>query len=254
MNYVLMIHAAESRFATLAPDQVEAVMQAYGKYTKDLFATGRAGDCAALEATNTATHVQVRDGKRIVKDGPFAETREQLGGYYAFAAKDEAEAIEWAAKIPDAEGGTIEVRPVPEYGGAPKEGMGSRATPPEAKGRKEYLLLIYEAEARWAKLSEAEMGKIFAAYGAFSASLKAAGQFIAGDQLDTVRKAKSVGLTGGKRVVKDGPFAETREQLGGYYRVFAKDLDEAISMAVRIPAAETGTIEIRPVMDTSAYD
>ena len=250
MHYVLMIHAAESRFATLSKEQGEAVMQAYGQYTKDLFATGRAGDCAALEGTHTATTVQLRDGKRVVKDGPFAETREQLGGYYAIDAASEEEALSWGAKIPDAKGGTIEVRPiVPAQAPAPKID-GKKLDP---KAYKEYLLLIYEAEARWMTMSEAEQGATFARYGAFSKALKESGQFIAGEQLDTVRKAKSVSVDGDKRVVKDGPFAETREQLGGYYRVLARDLDEAIALASKIPAAETGTIEIRPVMDTSAY-
>jgi len=249
MNYVLLIHAAESRFATLTPAQSEAIMQDYGKYTQDLFATGKAGDCAALEPSHTATHVQVRDGKRIVKDGPFAETREQLGGYYAIRAESEAEAIDWAAKIPDANGGTIEVRPLPAYQGGGEEAPYS----PDGKGQKEYLLLIYEPEARWATMAPADANATFGRYMAFSKSLKEQKKFIAGERLDTVKKAKSVGVTEGKRVLRDGPFAETREQLGGYYRVFAKDLDEAIAFAAQIPAAETGTIEVRPVMDTSAY-
>jgi hypothetical protein len=248
MNYVLMIHAAEARFATMTKASIEAVMQAYGTFTKDLMGTGRAGDCAALEATSTATSVQIRDGKRIVKDGPFAETREQLGGYYAFNAENDAEAHAWAARIPDAKGGTIEVRPVVEMTSSPIE-----SAKVDPKAFKEYLLLVYEAESNWASLSEAEQGAIFQRYGEFSKSLRAAGQFLAGEQLDTIQKAKSVSVDGDRRVVRDGPFAETREQLGGYYRVLARDLDEAIKLATRIPAVETGTIEIRPIADTSAY-
>jgi len=251
MHYVLMIHAAESRFATLSKEQGEGIMQAYGKYTKDLFATGRAGDCAALEPTRTATQVRLRDGKRLVQDGPFAETREQLGGYYAIDAKFEEEALEWAAKIPDAEGGTIEVRALPQMPAGATAVTEKLSPAPE--GQKQYLLLIYEPEARWEKMSQAEMGAIFGRYQEFSKGLKASGQFIAGERLDTIKKAKCVSIAGGKRVLRDGPFAETREQLGGYYRVFAKDLDEAIAMAARIPAVETGTIEVRPIMDTSAY-
>ena len=147
MKYVLMIHAAESRFATRSKEQAEGIMQAYGKYTKDLFATGRAGDCAALEPTRTATHVRIRDGKRLVQDGPFAETREQLGGYYAFDASSEDEAIEWAAKIPDADGGTIEVRPLPQMSSG--AAAITKESKPAPEGQKEYLLIIYKAEARW---------------------------------------------------------------------------------------------------------
>lgn len=252
MHYVLMIHASESRFATLSKEQGEAIMQAYGTYTKDLFSTGKAGDCAALEATSTATSVQVRDGKRIVKDGPFAETREQLAGYYAIDAS-EAEALDWAAKIPDAKGGTIEVRPLMIGTMPPRATDNVEAKKADPKNSKEYVLLIYEAEARWATMSDADRNTIYGRYASFTKSLKEGGQFIAGERLDVSRKAKSVSVEGDKRVVRDGPFAETREQLGGYYRVFARDLDEAIAMATRIPAAESGTLEIRPVMDTSAY-
>jgi hypothetical protein len=246
MHYVLMIHASESRYATMTPESIEASMQAYGQFTKDLFATGRAGDCAALESVQTATTVQIRDGKRMVKDGPFAEVREQLGGYYCFEAKAEEEAFAWAAKIPDALGGSIEVRPLV----ASTADAGAKNV---AKEQKQYLLLIYEAESRWATLSPAEASAIFAGYRAFGASIKASGQYIAGEQLESTQKAKCVRNEGGKRHVKDGPFSETREQLGGYYRVFARNLDEAVEMACKLPAAETGTIEIRPVMDTSAY-
>lgn len=112
MQYILLIHASESRFATLSKEGAEAVLQAYGEFSRDLFATGRAGDCAALDPTDTATCVRVREGKRTVKDGPFAETREQLGGYYRLRAKDLDEALAIAARIPAAETGTVEVRPV----------------------------------------------------------------------------------------------------------------------------------------------
>lgn len=249
MHYVLMIHTAESRFASLSPEQHEAMMQDYGAYTKDLFASTKAGDCAALEMSSTATCLQVRDGKRIVKDGPFADTREQLGGYYSLEAASEDEAIAWASKIPGARTGTIEVRPLRHF--TPSEVKDAKKLDP--KTQKQYLLLIYESEASFSGLSEAERNAVYARYREFGGSIRKSGQFIAGDELDTVKNAKTVRVDGDRRVVKDGPFAETREQLGGYYRVLARDLDEALALASRIPAAETGTIEVRPVMDTSKY-
>ena len=176
------------------------------------------GDGAGLEPTHTATHVRIREGKRVVQDGPFAETREQLGGYYTLDASSEEEALEWASKIPDAAVGTIEVRPVRNAVTAP--------TPPDKDGKKEYLLVIYEPEARWASLGEEEAKAIFARYNDFSTSLKQSGRFVAGGQLDGTKKARSVSTKAGERVVRDGPFAETREQLGGYYRILARDLDE----------------------------
>lgn len=249
MQYVLLIHAAESRYAAMSKEATEALMQEYGRYSHDLFATGRAGDCAALEGTHTATSVRVREGKRAVKDGPFAETREQLGGYYVLDAESEEEALAWAAKIPDAKGGTIEVRPVVAMpGGAPE----NKPTA-DPGSHKQYLLLIYESAEARAAGSDAQRQATFGRYLALSADLRKAGKMIAGEPLEPTAKARSVEVKGDERVVRDGPFAETREQLGGYYRVWAKDLDEAIAFAARIPAAETGTVEVRPVMDTSAY-
>ncbi len=252
MHYVLLIHAAESRQATMTPAEGERLHQAYGAYTRELFATGRAGDSAALAPTSTATCVRVREGKRSIKDGPFAETREQLGGYYSLAATSEAEALEWAARIPCADQGTIEVRPIPEMNlpPAPEVPDAEKIDPKQAK---EYLLLIYEDEKIMAGLNEAQLGELYTRYLTFTQEIKATGHHIAGEPLDSIKLAKSVRVEGQKRVVRDGPFAETREQLGGYYRVYARNLDEACALAARIPAAETGTIEVRPVMDTSAY-
>jgi hypothetical protein len=251
MQYVLLIHAAESRYATTTPAEGEAVLQAYGAYTHDLFATGRAGDCAALEPTHTATSVRVREGKRAVKDGPFAETREQLGGYYSLRTESDEEALAWAARIPDARGGTIEVRPLVAMGGPGVETAPAKFT---RATHKEYLLLIYDAPAAWGAMSDAERGAMFSRYNQFSKDLRASGHLVAGEQLDAPTKARNVSVAAdGARVVRDGPFAETREQLGGYYRVWARDLDEAIAFAARIPSAEIGTVEVRPVMNTDAY-
>jgi len=110
-----------------------------------------------------------------------------------------------------------------------------------------YMLLIHDDEKAWAKLSEAERGKIYAEYGQFGQSVKTSGNYLAGAQLQPTTMATSVRVREGKRLVTDGPFAETREQLGGYYLVEAKDLDEAIGIAARIPSAKMGTIEVRPV-------
>jgi hypothetical protein len=245
MNYVLLIYSAESRYGAMSKAEGEAFMQSYVKYSNDFYANPRAGDCAPLEPTSTATSVQVRDGKRIVKDGPFAETREQLGGYYSLDAETDEEAFAWAERIPDATAGSIEVRPIARVQTAPQSAP--------SKTAKSYLLLIYGAEAALSERSDAEKQATSARYDAFTKSLEDAGQFLAGAQLDTVKKARCVSVNGGKRIVRDGPFAETREQLGGYYRITARDLDEAIALAARIPAAETGTIEVRPLMDVSAY-
>lgn len=114
----------------------------------------------------------------------------------------------------------------------------------------QYLLLIYQTEKAWDALTEAERGQAFADYMKFTNDIKASGHFRAGDALQPISTATSVRVRNGKTQTTDGPFAETREQLGGYYLIEAADLDEATKIAARIPDARIGdgVIEIRPVM------
>lgn len=111
-----------------------------------------------------------------------------------------------------------------------------------------YLLLIYENEASLAGLSEAEQGKIFEEYMVYTKDIRKTGHYVAGEALQPISTATTVRVKNGKTLTTDGPFAETREQLGGFYMVEAKDLDEAIRLAARIPASRTGSIEVRPIM------
>jgi hypothetical protein len=113
-----------------------------------------------------------------------------------------------------------------------------------------YLLLIYENEASFAGLSEAEQGQIFQEYMDYSNRIRKSGNYIAGQALQPISTATTVRVKNGKTITTDGPFAETREQLGGFYMVEAKDLDEAIKLATGIPAVRTGSIEVRPIMPT----
>ena len=113
-----------------------------------------------------------------------------------------------------------------------------------------YLLLIYENEADFASISEAEGNKIFAEYMEYTKGIKQNGNLIRGEALQPVATATTVRQRNGKTLTTDGPFAETKEQLGGFYLVEAKDLDEAIKLAGGIPAVRTGSIEVRPIMPT----
>ena len=113
-----------------------------------------------------------------------------------------------------------------------------------------YLLLIYENERAWEGASEADQGKIFQEYMDYTNGIKKKGHYVAGEALQPVSTATTVRVKNGKTLTTDGPFAETREQLGGFYMVEAKDLDEAIKLATGIPAVRTGSIEVRPIMPT----
>jgi len=112
-----------------------------------------------------------------------------------------------------------------------------------------YLLAIYENEKQWESLPQAESKQIIDEYRAFTDAIQKSGNYIAGEALQPTTAATSVRIRDGKRLTTDGPFAETREQLGGFYLVEAKDLDEAIAMAARMPSARWGTIEVRPILD-----
>jgi hypothetical protein len=112
----------------------------------------------------------------------------------------------------------------------------------------QYLLLIYDSEAAWAKMTPADQAGMYQEYGQFTKEITEKGKYVGGNQLQPIASATTVRVRNGKRVVTDGPFAETKEQLGGYYLVDAKDLDEAIALAARIPSARMGSIEVRPIV------
>jgi hypothetical protein len=112
----------------------------------------------------------------------------------------------------------------------------------------QYLLMIYHAEDQWDATSEAEKEKIYGGYRALREDLQKAGKYIGGNQLQPTSTATVVRVRNGKQSMTDGPFAETKEQLAGYFLVEARDLDDALAIAARIPSAATGSIEVRPVV------
>ena len=117
----------------------------------------------------------------------------------------------------------------------------------------QYLLLIYEDEKVWNTLSEAERGKIYGEYMTLTSDIKNSGHWKGGNPLQPVHTATTVRVRDGKVSTTDGPFAETREQLGGYYLVECSDLDEALSIAGRIPSLRAGgAVEVRPLQPPSA--
>ncbi len=116
MRYILLINTDEAVEAARTDEENQAVYGAYGIFTNELRESGKFLGGEALQPTATATTVRVREGKTLTTDGPYAETKEQLGGYYLVEAADLDEAIAWAAKIPGAKEGAIEVRPIMELG------------------------------------------------------------------------------------------------------------------------------------------
>jgi hypothetical protein len=114
-----------------------------------------------------------------------------------------------------------------------------------------YLCLIYDDEQKLATMPQAEGDKFMGEYFAFTEDIRNSGHMVAGEALQPVATATTLRLRNGKLSTTDGPFAETKEQLGGFYLVEAKDLNEAIQVAARIPSVRTGSVEVRPVVDFS---
>ena len=112
-----------------------------------------------------------------------------------------------------------------------------------------YLCLIYDVESAWATAPKGEVEAVMGEYRAFSESIKKSGHYIGGYQLQPTQTATTIRIRNGKTSTTDGPFAETKEQLGGYYLIEAKDLNDAIQVASRIPSARMGSIEVRPIYE-----
>jgi hypothetical protein len=130
MRFLCTIYDDESSWGTATPEDGAAMMKAYNEFTEAIRNAGVMVGGEGLQPTATATTIRVRDGERVLTDGPFAETKEQLGGFYLLDCASKDEAIEWASQIPGAQSGSVEVRPVMDY---PDSGDPSAAQPAETR-------------------------------------------------------------------------------------------------------------------------
>ena len=112
-----------------------------------------------------------------------------------------------------------------------------------------YLCLIYDDEKKWETMSKAEADAYMGEYFQFTENIKTSGHYLGGNALQPVQTATTIRSRNGKLSTTDGPFAETKEQLGGYYMVDCNDLDEALKWAAQIPSAGRGPVEVRPIME-----
>ena len=117
-----------------------------------------------------------------------------------------------------------------------------------------FIALIYNDESIYVEANAEEIAANFAAHGEFGAAAGEAGVYAGGDGLQPTVTATTLRVRDGERMLTDGPYAETKEQLGGYYALECKDLDEALAWAARIPEAATGAVEVRPVIDYAALE
>jgi len=127
--------------------------------------------------------------------------------------------------------------------------MKSGKGPPVIGGTVRYLCLIYDEEKKWETMSKEQGEALMGEYFAFTEAIKKSGHHVAGEALQPTQTATTVRVRQGKISTTDGPFAETKEQLGGYYLINAKDLNDAIQIAAKIPSSKLGSIEVRPIQE-----
>ena len=239
MRYTLLIYTDESQDIVPGGPHWDQLMVAYRAFGAEANrrCTFVIGD--PLQSVQTATTIRLQGGRRVTLDGPFAETREQLGGYYILECSKE-DAVALAALVPSARHGSIEVRPM--------AGHDIRVIDPPRKTR--YMLMFYGVEANYPPMAPGEISAAVAPHQQFTNAAIERGEFVAGDALGPTSEAVTVRVRDGKTLVTDGPFAETREQLGGFYILNVRDLDRMLELASKFPVNdEAGCIEIRPLQE-----
>ena len=246
MKYMLLIYGAEEAWTE---DERRACMVESMGICDDLAARGKFLGASPLQSVTTAASVRVRDGRTLVTDGPFAETTEQLGGYYVLDLADLDEAIAVAARLPPATKGTVEIRPLAALDGLPTER--SPPTTPIGGSRTPFLLLCYDDEAAWEAAGPEALAEARAEAAALARRLSDEGRYLSASPLHPAATATCVRVRDGRRVITDGPFAETHEVLGGYYLMLAEDRATALGFAAHHPGARVGAVEVRPLFDLS---
>ena len=241
MKYMFLIYSAENGWERDEWVQctVDSSALCYEMASKRQFF-----GASPLHSVKEATTVRVRDGKPLITTGPFAETTEQLGGYYIIDVPHLDAAISYASRLPPAKKGTIEIRPLIELEGLPKP---SKEVP--ASGQKKYLLLSYDDEQYWNEQGEAALKSAMQEAVGLAHEMHRRGHYIAAQPLHQSPSATTVRIRDGKRIVTDGPFAETREIIGGFYLVAANSIEEAAQLAVGHPGLRAGAVEVRQVYD-----
>ncbi len=241
MKYMLLIYSAENGWTREEWTQctVDSSAICYELAAKRQFQAA-----APLHPVAAATTVRVREGKSLVTAGPYAETTEQLGGYYIIDVPNLDDAIGIASRLPPAKKGTIEIRPVFELDGIPS---GQNAS--HEQGTKRLMLLSYDDEQYWKEAGEEKHKAAMQEALALVHRIDARGQYCSVAPLHFSSTATCVKVRDGKRLVTDGPFAETREILGGYYIVAVKSVDDAVEIATQHPGVRVGAVEIREIYE-----
>ena len=245
MKYALLVYGSESCWT---PEQWKDCVEKSATICEELASQGKLLAASPLKPVAESTTVRVRDNKPLITAGPFAETAEQLGGFYLLEVEDLDEAISIASRIPPAQVGTVEIRPVRELDGLPESKVTSWAMM-DPRHLNRYMLLCYDDERFWQNAGEeAHLAAMQEAI-ALTHEMDRAGHFVNASPLHSSESATSVRVRKGHKIVTDGPFAETAEVLGGYYLLLANDSSEALHYAARHSGARVGSVEVRQLAD-----
>jgi hypothetical protein len=231
MQYML-IHAGAPGLDDEWNDEALAALRAW---VDDAIGSGVSVEGGPLRMDADATTVKVRDGQVIVTDGPYAETKEQVAGYDVIECADQEEAVRWARRHPHCWMGSVEVRAL--VGGAPAV----QHLPAPAAGKTRYMMLVCDDPT--VDLQDAAPVEPVQPW---VTEMNGRGVRLFGSALEPARGARTVRGKGSGAIVADGPFAATQEQIAGFDVLECADLDEAIEVAAKHPAARRGIVEVRP--------
>ena len=241
MKYMLLIYSNEQAWTK---EEWTACTIKSTAICEELAAKGHLHSASPLHPVASAQSVQVRAAEVMITDGPFAETTEQLGGYFLIDVPNLDDAIAIAARLPAAAKGTVEIRPVLEIEGLPPD-----RTNLQKRFDHKYMLLCYDDAAYWRQAGEAAHRAAIGEAIELTQQLDARGQYLLASPLHPIELATSVRVRNDKRLITDGPFAETREVLGGFYLIQTDTITEAVAIAAKHSGARVGSVEVRQVFE-----
>ncbi len=241
MKYMLLVYSPEQAWTE---EEWVACTEKSTAICQELHAKQQFRGASPLHPVTTAKTIRLKNGQKVITAGPFAETTEQLGGYFIIDVPDLDEAIAVAARLPAANKGTVEIRPLFDLPQLP-------AGKPDVTndGELKFMFLCYDDETYWQKAGkESQLAAMNVAV-ELTKKLAARGQFLSASPLHESSLATSVRVRNGKRLITDGPFAETAEVLGGYYIISAPSIDDAVEFAAEHPGLVSGSVEVRQVYE-----
>lgn len=265
MRFLMMVKSSEQAEAGVMPTEQE--LTDMGKYNEQLIKAGVMLAGEGLQASSKGTRVRIVGSKATVIDGPFAEAKELLAGYWIIQAKSKAEAIEWARRVPFQEG-EVEVRELYEMSDFPADPSekidrerafpDAAAPPPRKAGTTRYMVLLKADE--YTEAGGAASPELLARMGALMDETIQKGQLLGGDGLKPSKLGARIEYAGDKRTVVDGPFTESKELLAGFSIVQTATKAEAIEFGRRMLAihmegvgARAGEVEVRQVFEIEDF-